>query len=87
HKLAPENISRRFLLAYLGKVEHKLATMPMTNEQLLEKREMDGFEITYLDQCFVQMRHVQHHLGEIDEIMRSHHLPLLLWKGYGGVMQ
>lgn len=87
HKVAPDNISRRFLLSYLGKVEHKLALMPMSAEQLLEKRQMDDSEITYLDQCFVQMRHVQHHLGEIDEIMRSHGLPLLEWKGYGGNMQ
>lgn len=87
HKLAPENISRRFLLAYLDQVEHKLAKLPMSSEQLLEKREMDGFEITYLDQCLIQMRHVQHHLGEIDEIMRDHSLPLLEWQGYGGNVQ
>ena len=83
HKIAPDTISRRFLLSYLGKIEHKLAAMPMTAEQLLEVREMGGREITYLDQCFVQMRHVQHHLGEMDEIMREHNLPLLEWKGYG----
>lgn len=87
HTVAPENISRRFLLAYLGKVEHKLNMMPMSAEQLLTKRDMDGSEITYLDQCFIQMRHVQHHLGEIDEIMRDHALPLLEWKGYGGNIQ
>lgn len=86
HKLAPANISRRFLLSYLGKVEHKLAAMPMSMEKLLEKRDMNGDELTYLDQCFVQMRHVQHHLGEIDEIMRSHNLPLIRWYGYGTTM-
>lgn len=84
HKLAPTSISRRFLLAYLGQVEHKLAVLPLTSEKLLEVRDMGGREITYLDQCFVQIRHVQHHLGEIDEIMRTHKLPLLEWKGYGG---
>lgn len=84
HKVAPTNISRRFLLAYLGKIELKLEAMPMTTEQLLEKRDMNGAEITYLDQCLIQIRHVQHHLGEMDEIMRSHSLPLLEWKGYGG---
>jgi hypothetical protein len=47
---------------------------------------MNGDELTYLDQCFVQMRHVQHHLGEIDEIMRSHNLPLIRWYGYGTTM-
>lgn len=86
HKVAPANISRRFLLAYLGKIEHKLDAMPMAIDRLLEKREMNGFELTYLDQCLVQIRHVQHHLGEIDEIMRSHNLPLLQWKGYGGII-
>lgn len=86
HKIAPANISRRFLLSYLGKIEHKLANIPMSTDKLLEIREMSGREITYLDQCLVQMRHVQHHLGEIDEIMRSHHLPLLEWKGYGESM-
>jgi hypothetical protein len=87
HKIAPSNVSRRFLLSYLGKIEHKLAAIPMTTEKLLEVREMGGREITYLDQCFVQMRHVQHHLGEIDEIMRGHKLPLLEWKGYGEYLQ
>lgn len=87
HKIAPDSISRRFLLSYLGQVEYKLANMPMSTEKLLEKREMEGEEITYLDQCFIQMRHVQHHLGEIDEIMREHHLPLLKWQGYGKGMQ
>lgn len=83
HKIAPESISRRFLLSYLGKVEYKLSNMPMSTEKLLEKREMDDEEITYLDQCFIQIRHVQHHLGEIDEIMRDNQLPLLKWQGYG----
>ena len=83
HKVAPDAISRRFLLAYLGKIEHKLAAMPMTTAELLEMRDMGGREITYLDQYLVQMRHVQHHLGEMDEIMREHNLPLLEWKGYG----
>jgi hypothetical protein len=55
----------------------------MNTEKLLEKREIDGEEITYLDQCFIQIRHVQHHLGEIDEIMRDNQLPLLKWQGYG----
>ncbi|TXH61016.1 MAG: hypothetical protein E6Q84_03645 [Thiothrix sp.] len=86
HKIAPANISRRFLLSYLGKIEHKLAAIPMNWDKLLEIRSMGDREITYLDQCFVQMRHVQHHLGEIDEIMRSHNLPLLEWRGYGEYM-
>ncbi|SKA94336.1 hypothetical protein SAMN02745130_03655 [Thiothrix eikelboomii] len=87
HGIAPPHISRRFLLAYLGKIEHKLAAMPMKPEKFLEIREIGGREMTYLDQCLVQMRHVQHHLGEVDEIMRSHQLPLLEWRGYGEYLQ
>ena len=83
HGIAPTSISRRFLLAYLGKIEHKLAAIPMSPERFLEIRQMGGREITYLDQCLVQIRHVQHHLGEVDEIMRRHQLPLLEWRGYG----
>ena len=85
HKIAPPNISRKFLLAYLGQIEHKFASLKLDSENLLELREMGGFELTYLDQCLIQLRHVQHHLGEIDEIMRIHHLPLLKWRGYGEI--
>lgn len=87
NKAAPESISRRFLLSYLGKLEYKLEKMPMSTDKLLEKRELDGGEITYLDQYLIQIRHVQHHLGEIDEIMRNNQLPLLKWQGYGDSMQ
>lgn len=83
-KIAPATFSREFLLAYVGKLETKLNALPVESSQLLEKRDMDGHEITFLDQCLIQIRHVQHHLGEIDEIMRSHGKPLLKWKGYGG---
>lgn len=83
HKLASENISRRYLLAYTGQIEEKAKALPISDEKLLEIRHVYEHEITYLDQCLLQIRHVQHHLGEIDDIMRRFKYPLLKWKGYG----
>ena len=83
-KAAPNAISRRFLLAYVGKLEARVDALPATLEGLLEKRQINGGEITILDQCLMQVRHVQHHLGAVDEILRRKGFPVVDWYGYGG---
>ncbi len=81
---ASENISRPFLLAFVGKLEARIEALPTDAEGLLEKRSFQGHELTFMDQCFSQIRHVQHHLGAIDEILRNQNEPVLEWSGYAG---
>jgi len=51
-------------------------------EALLADREIRGRTFTLLDRCLTQLRHVQHHLGVVNEKLRRQGVDAADWVGY-----
>lgn len=78
-----DRLSRAFLIHYLARVETKVVDLPDHVEGFLSVHVLCGKEITLLDRCLGQLRHVQHHVGAVNEIFRSQGRPPIDWSGYG----
>ena len=79
---AHDRVSKAFLLDYVRQIEKKVQSIPAEADDLLVVQTIMGKDLTFLDRCLGQLRHVQHHLGAANEILRAHGNPLTEWKGY-----
>ncbi len=80
---ASDGVSREFLIDFLGGVEKKVAELPDGGQDFLRVYDFRGTEITLLDRCLGQLRHGMHHIGVVNEILRSQGHPTVGWSGYG----
>ena len=80
---ASDRITRRYLLDYVDRLETKVAALPDDADVFLADQEIRGRTFTLLDRCLGQLRHVQHHLGVVNEKLRRQDLDAVEWVGYG----
>ena len=80
---ASEAVGREFLLGYLDQLSAKVEALPQDDAAYLEPVSIRGREFTLLDRCIGQFRHVQHHIGVVNELMHARGLPRIGWLGYG----
>ena len=83
HGPASDRITRQYLLDYVDRLEAKVATLPEDADAFLTDHEIQGRSFTLLDRCLGQLRHVQHHLGVVNEKLRRQHVEVAAWVGYG----
>lgn len=82
-RAASSRISRQFLIDCLGRVEAKVSALPEDSTEFFRVAMLRGKPFTLLDRCLGQLRHVQHHIGAVNEILRSQGRNLVEWRGYG----
>jgi hypothetical protein len=80
---ASDRITRQYLLDYVARLAAKVAALPEDGEALLAEQEIRGRTFTLLDRCLGQLRHVQHHLGVVNEKLRRQGVDAAAWAGYG----
>lgn len=80
---ASERISRAYLMDYLARLEAKIADLPVEPDAYLTVAVLRGREFTLLDRCLTQLRHVQHHIGVVNEKLRARGATAAGWQGYG----
>lgn len=76
-------ISRDYLLAYVDLITARVAALPESDAELLAVQLLRGREFTLLDRCLGQFRHMQHHIGVINEKLRVRGASAVDWQGYG----
>ncbi len=78
-----DRISRAFLLAYLERLEARIAALPGDDAAYLDEVTLRGRRFTFLDRCLGQLRHAQHHIGVINERLYREGEHEVDWQGYG----
>lgn len=80
---ASARITRQYLLDYVDRLTTKIAALPDDGEAFLAEQEIRGRTFTLLDRCLSQLRHVQHHVGVVNEKLRRQDCEAVAWSGYG----
>jgi len=80
---ASSAVSRSFLLEYVDRLIAKVDALADDDAALLSPSSARGGEFTLLDRCIAQFRHVQHHVGVVNTMLRERKLPAVRWLGYG----
>jgi hypothetical protein len=80
---ASDRITRPYLLDMVDRLEAQVAALPDDAGAFLTDQEIRGRTFTLLDRCLGQLRHVQHHLGVVNEKLRRQHIEAADWVGYG----
>ena len=83
NQLASDEISRAFLRGYLEDIEKKIEELLVQSRDPLEIRAFMGKEFTVLDLSLSQLRHAQHHIGVVNQMLHVHGSPIVEWRGYG----
>ncbi len=78
-----DRISRAFLLAFLERLEARVAALPDDDAAYLDEVTLRGRRFTFLDRCLGQLRHAQHHIGVINERLCRQGEREVDWQGYG----
>jgi len=82
--VASEAITREYLSDFLDKTEAHIKQHLNNGDAYLQECAVRGRVFTWMDRVLLQLRHVQHHMGAIDELLRQQNLPTLTWIGFEG---
>lgn len=82
--VASKEITRDYLIAFLDRVESHIHDYLSDDSAYLNECTVRGRVFTWMDRVLLQLRHMQHHMGAIDELLRQQSLPTLKWIGFEG---
>lgn len=79
---ASDRIDGPFLSDFLLRLKQKVASLPDQPDDFLAPMTLRGKELTLLDRCLSQLRHLQHHIGAANVLTARAGGAPASWTGY-----